>query len=400
MRRSFFGAIILAAISLAQAALADTQTRSSSFGYDTSTWLLTQEVLLPGDAAHSVTTTYTYDSFGHRITAKVQAQGVSDRNSSSGYDAAGQFQTSATNTAGQAESWTYDARFGLPLTHIDLNGLTTSWSYDSFGRTTQELRPDGSKTIFTYIICSTGGCSSDVQAMGAFTAASSVSYGSDNSTITVPLTTAYFDVLGRQIATESHGFDGSRILALTQYDEKGNVKKTSRPYFPDNGGTAIWTVNTCDDLGRVTNNTTPNGGYLSATYHGLTITTTNDLGQTKVKTATAHGSPAAVTDAAWHTTNYAYDAFDNLITVTDPNGNVITNGYDVLGHKVASSDPDMGSWSYSYDALGQMVTQTDAKGQVTTIGYDMMGRVVSRAEAGQYGRGPWGPHRPTIMSES
>ncbi|MDR3527917.1 MAG: RHS repeat-associated core domain-containing protein [Rhizomicrobium sp.] len=357
---------------------ADTLTRSSSFSYDANTGLLTSEVIQPNDSNYRVETDYGYDGYGHRTTAAVSGQGIATRNTTAGFDGQGQFQTSATNALQQSESWAYDSRTGLPLYHTDLNGLVTSWSYDGFGRVTQEIRPDGGKTVYTYIDCTTTSCS----VSGAAFAASMIAYGPDGSTVTSPSSTVYYDILSRQIGVETAGFDGSTIRALTQYDGNGNVHQTSRPYLAS-GGTPKWTVNTNDALGRVTRNDTPNSGYAVYAYHGLTVTGTNDKGQTTTTTKNAQGQVASVVDAANNTTSYGYNAYNNLTSVTNPNGNQITNSYDALGRKTASNDPDMGGWTYSYDVLGQMITQTDAKGQTTTLAYDVVGRVTTRSENGQ-----------------
>src|SRR5262249_42498970 len=81
-----------------------------------------------------------------------------------------------------------------------------------------------------------------------------------------------------------------------------------------------------------------------------------------------------------NSTTYTYDPFGNLISTTDPVGNVVTATYDVRGRKISSSDPNMGTWNYGYNALDQLVSQIDAKSQATTVIYDKLGRMVQRIE--------------------
>jgi RHS repeat-associated protein len=371
-------------------------TRTSCFQYDSTSGLLTREVIEPVSSSNctysptGVQTDYTYDSFGHRITSAVSGSGITTRSSSAGYDSLGQFQTSATNALSQSETWVYDARFGLPTSHTGPNGLTTSWSYDSFGRPILETRPDGNKTAVEYAYCSgvNGGTAYCVY-RGAFTAVSTPqnSSGTQNGAPSV----AYYDNLSRSVASDVRGYDGSWIRTTTQYDSCGRVAAQSRPYFATVPVSAAkWTNYTYDALGRVTQTGFPNGGYATFGYHGLTSSTTNDHSQTTTTVKNAQGLVASVTDALNHTTSYVYDAIGNLKTVTDPSGNVTTNTYDARGNKTVSSDPDMGSWSYGYDALGQLTSQTDAKSQTTTLAYDVLGRVTSRSETGLYSTWSYG----------
>ena len=77
------------------------------------------------------------------------------RQSSSTYDARGQFAISATNALGQAPAApaVFDAKWGAILTRTDANGLSVSYQYDGFGRRVGETRPDGTSSSVTYTRC-------------------------------------------------------------------------------------------------------------------------------------------------------------------------------------------------------------------------------------------------------
>src|SRR5262249_15372533 len=103
-------------------------TRQSSFAYNVSTGLLTQEAIEPGVSACNgnsssctLTTSYTYDTFGHRITTTVYGTGIASRTSYAFYDGYGRFKTSAANAFGQYEFWAYDTRFGGATSHTGPN---------------------------------------------------------------------------------------------------------------------------------------------------------------------------------------------------------------------------------------------------------------------------------------
>src|SRR5207244_2654231 len=66
---------------------------------------------------------------------------------------AGQFATTNTNALGHSETKTYDPRFGAVAGLTGPNNLSTSWSYDSFGRKSSESRADGTSTAWSYTRC-------------------------------------------------------------------------------------------------------------------------------------------------------------------------------------------------------------------------------------------------------
>lgn len=71
----------------------------------------------------------------------------------------------------------------------------------------------------------------------------------------------------------------------------------------------------------------------------------------------------------WSTV-YDYDLNDNLIRITDAQGNVKTMEYDSLKRKISMRDPDCGTTFNTYDAASNLMETTDAKGQRITFTYD------------------------------
>jgi RHS repeat-associated protein len=354
-------------------------TRTSSFAYGPTSGLLSQEVVEPDTPTLRLQTDYTYDAFGNKHSVTVSGADIATRASSSTYDARGQFASSNSNALGQSESLQYDARFGQPTSHTGPNGLTTTWSYDSFGRKIQEVRADGTQTKWTYQFCSgvNGGTASCPA--GASYLIQETPYAADGTTVNGPTTTVFFDALEREISRQTQGFDGSTVRATKTYDALGRVTQTSRPYFV-NGGTPQYTIFTYDALARVVTETKPDGSVSQTAYHGLTVTETNALNQTRTVAKNSQGKVVSVTDALGKTMTFAYDAVGNLVQTTDAVGNVVTASYDLRGRKIASSDPDLGNWSYAYNTLGLLLGQTDAKAQTVSLTYDKLNRLVQRVE--------------------
>src|SRR5207245_845895 len=190
------------------------------------------------------------------------------------------------------ETKTYDGRFGTVASLTGPNLLTTSWSYDNFGRKTLETRADGTTTSWTYTRCADipGVCPSFavVQAVEASTGA--------------PTKTVYIDTLGREIRSEVQGFDGRARVTETNYDALGRVASVSKPRYP--GESVYLTTYSYDILGRVTQTDEPSVGgntpRTATTYNGLTVTgTVSNAGtatnmpggvvQTKITTKNSQG---------------------------------------------------------------------------------------------------------------
>ncbi|MES2356514.1 MAG: FG-GAP-like repeat-containing protein [Pseudomonadota bacterium] len=376
-------------------------TRTSAFDYDAATGLLNKEIVEPSDSNLCVVTVYTLDSYGNKTAATTRncngsAGSVPANNSeaaaptgdavfaartaSTAFDTRGQFPLSSTNALNQTETKTFDSQFGGMLTLTGPNDLTTQWQYDKFGRKTLEKRADGTQTKSEYLFCS--GINS-----GTATCTASAKYlvqvtplGTDGITPNGAAARTYFDMLGREMRSETTGFDGtSTIVSSKTYDSLGRLYQASRPYYSTQ--TPQWTTYSYDTLGRIITEARPDTTTTQFTYNGLTTVITNALNQTQTKTKNSQGQLASVKDNQNNLLTYQYDAFGNLTKTVDPLGNATTLVYDSKGRKTQMIDPDMGTWSYVYNAIGELVKQTDAKNQAVTMTYDKLGRMISRNES-------------------
>jgi RHS repeat-associated protein len=350
-------------------------TRVSEFAYDANTGLLTQEVIEPGTAL-ALTTTYTHDAFGNRLSATVSGSDFVSRTTSTTYSADGRFAVSATNALGHTETRSHDGRFGTVSSLTGPNGLTTTWEYDGFGRKVREARADGTETQWGFALCA-GSCPTGgiywVEERQVITAT-----GFDYAA----RAKIYFDKLNREFRKEVEGFDGTPVYVDTVYNALGQVIETSRPYFQGTPAQDIqWTLAAYDAIGRVVSTTAPDGGVTSVAYDGLTTTTTNALNQDATEVKNAIGQVVEARDNLNGANRYFYDPFGNLVETLDEASNQAFMDYDIRGRKIQMDDPDMGIWTYSYNALGELVSQTDAKFQSVTMAYDKLGRMVSRTEA-------------------
>lgn len=320
-------------------------------------WQIVTAVVEPG--AGDTTTlniSYGYDNWGNLASTGYSGSQIESRSSSTTYDSNGEFPVTTTNALSQSETWSIAPYPNQTNTLVDLNGLTTTWKTDTFGRPSNITKPDSSQVNVAYYYCNQTPpytCPTN----GAFLAATT--HTGPGGAQNAPTTVVFYDSLGRVVAQDTQSFDGSNFNRVnTNYDTYGNVLKISRPHVA--GSTAKWIQYSYDVLGRVTDVLFPDSTDNKYTYDALTTTVTLDVGHLNETTTTARnpeGLVASVTDSNKGVTSYAYDAFGNPLTVTSPDQTQVTNKFDTLGRKIKSTDPDMGIWLYSYDNLGELLKQ-------------------------------------------
>lgn len=349
------------------------QVRTSSFTYDASGFLETETIEPSDPLTH--TKTYVRNGFG-AVTSVTETWGSTatdgivdtSRTTSYTYDAKARHRLTETNPLGHTQTNTYDTLHGLVATTTGPNLLTTSFTYDVWGRTTLETRADSTTTTTTRELCG-GGVACPTGAVIKITTAASGA----------PTQTVFQDKLYREIRKSSVSLDGTAVHVDTVYDAQGRTEKVSEPFF-EGAGTILWTSSTYDVLGRPLVTTRPDTSTQSVAYNGLETVATNELNQTKTVRKDALGRVIEVLDTQSNSTTYVYDAIGQRISMTDPSSNTITTTYDIRGNKLSMSDPDKGTWTYRYNALGLLVEQTDAKGQRTDITYDVLERMLTRTD--------------------
>jgi len=384
-------AVFMLSAVLAAPAQAAVASRSVSYVYDPATGLLAKEIAAPNDSNLCLVKEYTYDAYGNQTSvatrncngsageAAAPAAGtpavISTRTSTTAYtyNADGSVMVVAANAVGHTETRVSDPAFGKLISLTGPNNLTTTWTYDTFGRQTLETRADGTTTTTAYSQpC--GMANADLTS--AAYCASSQKSGDSNANY------AYYDALNRKLAAVRIDFTNTQWITdgRVDYDATGQIAKSYLSYPMGGAASAKFSTFYRDILGRITSEVAPDNSTSYVSYNGLFTTDTNALRQTKVTVRSVIGQIVSITDAQNKTIGYTYDPFGNLLTTTDALGNVTTLTYDAMGHRIGMTDPDMGLWQYFYDVLGEVVIQTDAKGQTVTMAYDVLGRMVSKSE--------------------
>jgi RHS repeat-associated protein len=331
-----------------------------------------------------VVTAYQYDGFGnvHQVTVTPAADsGQPARTTVIDWGTTGRYTESITNPLSQATVIEWDRPLGMRTKVTDPNGLMTTFDLDSFGRLTNENRPDQTTTNFAL-----AACTSDNGYCGVAGARSKVAITLKNGGSSIRTDTEYFDVFDRPIRSTQQLFGSAQSEVTRTYDGFGRLATESVPHDP--AGTPHNVIYSYDLVGRTTKVLRPEKEDLqdsfietSFSYAGPTTSTTDALGRPPSQMLrNPLGKIVKSIDAAGNATSYTYDAFGNLTKVVDAATHETVLGYNVRGMKISSQDPDIGNWSYQYYPLGELKNQTDARGKVVEFQYDQLSRMTKRHE--------------------
>ncbi len=312
--------------------------------------------------SQSVMTSYSYNSLGNVISTSVSSSGMTTRTTSAGYDGKGRYAESTTDEMGYTASATYNPRWGVPLSVTSMQGITTSYEYDPFGRLRKTVFPMGNNQEISYHW--------DISANQRwYVLTSAPGHPADKT---------WYDLLGREIRNETELFDGQWSIQIKTYDARGNLHTTTEPHKDGEG--YITTTNSYDSFNRLSS---VNMGVLGNTILSYTptsgnmIVTTNAPSGTTSKTTDASGMLISATDGGG-TLTYTYYSHGGLKTVSNGTVNLTTSEYDTYGRQTKLIDLNAGTTEYGYDALGRLVWQKSAKGEETNIQYNLAGQITTR----------------------
>lgn len=319
---------------------------------------------------------YGYDSYGNLINT-TDAEGHTTNYTYGITDGTYTFPEQVVNALGQAYNYSYYLSTGNLNWSKDPNDYNATYEYDVFGRIIKEIQPYDSSSYptVTYNYSRDGSAPEMVNVSRR---------NSTGQTDTLDILT-FVDGFGKVIQIKTDAEDTSKqIIANTYYDKLGRVESQSVPYLDTKSNTystpssAKNTNFTYDCLGRNTQTTNTDGTTRNQSYDHLKLKIVDENGHTRTFFLDAHNRIIQVQEnnsGSLYNTTYGYNARDELINITDNEGNIFNFSYDSLGRKTNISDPDMGGWNYSYDKLGNLLNQTDARGTTTKFEYDSLNRI-------------------------
>jgi RHS repeat-associated protein len=374
-------------------------------------------------SSNSVSVFTQYDSYGNPVLV-TDANGINTRYT---YGVVGGFadvyptmMEVAYGTGVQRTTATqYDYWTGLATLTTDVeNNVSTSTSYDMFGRATLVVaavgKPEETRTATSYF-----------DSARRVVVRSDLNAAGDGKLVAVQ----HYDQLGRvrltrtleDASTQSESDETAGIKVQTRYafgaptNDPYSYRLVSNPYRAVTSAAAGaestmgWSRTKADVGGHVVEEQTFGGGSLPAPWG------TNAVNTGKVTTA-YNAELTTVTDQAGKVRRSSLDSLGRLARVdeSDPGGNLDLNGspvlptsyvydalgnlcnvrqgaqtrtfvYDSLGRLTSSTNPESGTVSYTYDDSGNLLKKTDARGVVTKYTYDALNRNTTVRYVGEAG---------------
>ena len=312
-------------------------------------------------------------------------------------------------------SYTYDS-YGNMLSKTDALGNQTVYHYDHDDHLTEEIRPDGTSYEYHYdvngnlteIVCPDGETtvSAAYDAAGNTLSITNLLGGMQNASYSagsqiLSLTQAnggkvsytYYDNGLLKSQTDANGntstltydaagrlstvTDGAGAVTKLSYDKDGNLslienalgkstlleynnlRKVSRS-TDNNGNTTLYEYNNNLNCTKVTD---AEGGITELSYDARNrITSVTKKGKTKADDVTL---------------SMTYDNLDNVISITDGEGNTHRMEYNELSQlKKVYDAKGVLTGQYDYDSLGNCISVTDVFGVVTERSYDAFGNLI------------------------
>jgi RHS repeat-associated protein len=243
------------------------------------------------------------------------------------FDALNRLSTHVDPSPGGTTTITYDS-FNRVLSAKDALGNKTSYVYDGFGDRTQTTSPDSMTTVYHF-----DPDRNLTQKLDARSNTANYTYDALDRNLTVRYPADSTLNVSRTYDQTGHGFGIGRLTSATDqpgsismtYDERGNVTQESR----------------------------------------------------------------TVTGAGTLNTSYAFDAGNNISSITYPSGTLVQYARDIMGRvtSLTAQPPGAGSPSnvatgITYEPFGPITGLTFGNGITGTYGYDLDYRPTTRVDAG------------------
>jgi RHS repeat-associated protein len=255
-----------------------------------------------------------------------------------------------TDPNGNKTTYTVDTN-GNPLTVTDPLGRQTTNTYNALNELLTTKDPNGVTTTDVYD--SNGNLTSVSRPLSGTSQVQTTTYNHADSTHPGDVTS----MVDPDNKTWAYG-----------YDTNGDRNSVQDPL----GNKATFVFN---NDGWMTSSVTPKGNVAGCGCASQYTTT---------YAYNAFGQATTSTDPLGHTTVRHYDADQNIDTFTDGDGNVTTYVYDVANQQtqIKRADSPQTTLTTDYNGDGTVLDQKDGKNNaILTYGYDGLARVTSRTDA-------------------
>jgi RHS repeat-associated protein len=267
------------------------------------------------------------------------------------YNNAGQL-ASLVSSSGDTLSLAYNGQ-GRVSQITDAVGRVTTYSYDASGQHLLSVANAAGTTNYTY-----------VSGQGA---------ASENAiaSITLPNGTSQFFTYDAQGRLTHQNLDGGADPLDYGYDISGAFTVTDGAgavthYFPNDLGDIARVI---DPLGHATSNSYDASDRVASVVDpaGNRFTITHD----------GNENPTSITDPVGSQIKLGFTStFNNVSSLTDPNGGMTSYTYDAAGNVLSGTDAAGNSFQYSYDSRGNLIQTSSQAGRVVSSTYNSVGLLI------------------------
>lgn len=321
-----------------------------------------------------IATMFQYDDFGNVIEKQyvnpLQPNYPNTISVTNEYELdKGRFKLSATNQLNQTNSATWDPVWGKPLSETGINGVTTTNTYNAWGKlTSTKIKANFPQEQETIAFSEGWDPSGNIY----FTLASHPNKADIKT---------WFDKLGREVKTQSEHLNGNWTESTKSYNAIGKLASETAPKLPSEP--AFTTTYSYNDPYKRLTSATNNFGTTSYSYAFL--------GNGEVKTTVINPgsqSKSVVIDATGKTIEqedhggklkYFYDSRGNLLTVKLGLSTLLSHSYNSAGLKTNTYDISSGLTTYVYDAFGRLKTEKDSRNNTYNYKYNVLGLPIERS---------------------
>ncbi|OYU95575.1 MAG: hypothetical protein CFE21_10555 [Bacteroidetes bacterium B1(2017)] len=309
---------------------------------------------------------YEYDVYGNKTqqsyttsaasAAKVRQQSYTYLN--------GQWPATSTNSLNQTTTYTFEPIFGNKLSEITSFGQTTSYQYDSWGRLSKEISPNGNFVQHNLEYGPSTGTDAFDLAKKTTTNLGSFSY-------------EYFDNLGNKIFALKSALGSNTAKKVWVYNSKNQVISESNWFNPtDLSATKRMTDFVYDSYDRLNQLKKQNNVLKTISYENNTSTTSTFVQEGKYKVQkryfTATGNLQKIVDNGSVVTEFELGSHNKNLSITSE-GNTTTFSYNQKLNPLSTTEASIGTKSFTYNTFGQTLTETDQKGITVSYEYDANG---------------------------
>ena len=156
------------------------------------------------------------------------------------------------------------------------------------------------------------------------------------------------------------------------------------------GATTRTTSFAYDEAGNVTRMTLPSGGYMDYVYEGNSWLTsaTSSLGETITYTHDNMGNVTSQTVSGNTGVTFSmqatYDGLGRLLSTIGASGDITQYGYSKRDEIVSITDPTGQIWGTSFDGLGRLIRTVDPQGDQENLDVDTNGDVTAFEDGNTY----------------